>query len=89
MYAEIEMESIQEFEVRSEIAQNCTGTWWKEDPQYTRYQFSFPEAKYFVKVGQLLSVRKVLSFKKNDYGWRCQVQSMKPVEDATLINRPQ
>ena len=43
MFAEIEMESIQEFEVRSDIAQNCTGTWWKEDPKFTRYQFSFPK----------------------------------------------
>jgi hypothetical protein len=89
MFAEIEMESIQEFEVRSDIAQNCTGTWWKEDPKFTRYQFSFPEAKYFVKVGQLLSVKKMMSFKKNDFGWRCQVQSMKPVEEATVINRSQ
>jgi hypothetical protein len=82
--AEIELESVQEFEVRSDIASNCTGTWWKEDPQYTRYQFSFPEAKYFVKVGQHLTIRKTFPFKRNDFGWRCQVQSMKPIDDAFL-----
>jgi hypothetical protein len=59
--AEIDMESIQEFEVRSDTASNCTGTWWKKE----------------------------FSFQKNDFGWRCLIDSMKPVEDAVLTNRPQ
>jgi hypothetical protein len=89
LVAEVDMETIQEFEVRSDTATNCTGTWWKEDPQYTRHQLSFPESKYFVRVGQLLTLRKTFTFQKNDFGWRCQMQTMKPVEDAVLVNRPQ
>ena len=84
LVAEVDMETIQEFEVRSDTAINCTGTWWREDPQFTRHQLSFPESKYFVKVGQLLTLRKTFTFQKNDFGWRCQVQSMKPVENAVV-----
>jgi hypothetical protein len=84
LVAEVDLETIQEFEVRSDTAINCTGTWWREDPQFTRHQLSFPESKYFVKVGQLLTLRKTFTFQKNDFGWRCQVQSMKPVENAVV-----
>lgn len=84
LVAEVDLETIQEFEVRSDTAINCTGTWWREDPQFTRHQLSFPESKYFVKVGQLLTLRKTFAFQKNDFGWRCQVQSMKPVENAVV-----
>lgn len=82
LVAEIDFETIQEFEVRSTIATNCTGTWWKEDPRVTRRQFSFPEVKHFVKAGQVLTLRKTFVFQRNDFGWRCEVPSMKPVEDA-------
>jgi hypothetical protein len=86
--ADIAMESIQEFEVRSNTAADCTGTWWKEGTKSTRYQFSFPEAKYFVKVGQRFTIRKTFPFKRNDFGWRCQVQSMKPLDDIFLNDTP-
>lgn len=84
LVAEIDMETIQEFEVRSDTAVNCTGTWWREDPEFTRHQLSFPESKYFVKIGQILTLRKTFVFQKNDFGWRCQVQTMKPVENAVV-----
>jgi hypothetical protein len=85
--AEVDMESTQEFEIRSDIASNCTGTWWNEDPKFTRHQVRLFESKFFVKTGQNITLRKVFMFRKSGSGWRCDVQSIKPVEDVFFTSR--
>src|SRR5262249_20494047 len=85
--AELDLVSTREFEVRSDIATICMGTWWGEDPQFTRHQVGFAESKFFVKVGQLLTIRKSFVFRRTESGWRCQIDSMKPIESASWASQ--
>jgi uncharacterized protein YecT (DUF1311 family) len=85
--AAVEMRVLAPFSVCSPIASNCTGTCW--DLQRRQPKTVAASSRENVLVGYRLTIEKSFSFQKTkDGSWRCNTETLRPVEYGTAQRGP-
>jgi uncharacterized protein YecT (DUF1311 family) len=85
--AAVEMKVLAPFSICSPIASNCTGTCW--DLQTRQAKAGAAGSRENVSVGYRLTIEKSFAFQKTkDGSWRCNTESLRPVEYGTAQRGP-
>ena len=85
--AAVEMKVLAPFSICSPIASNCTGTCW--DLQARQAKATAAGSRENVPVGYRLTIEKSFAFEKGkDGSWRCNTESLRPVDYGAAQRGP-
>jgi uncharacterized protein YecT (DUF1311 family) len=85
--AAVEMKVLAPFSICSPIASNCTGTCW--DMQARQAKATAAASRENVPIGYRLTIEKSFAFEKSkDGSWRCNTDSLRPVDYGAAQRGP-